>query len=556
MALLRLIKGFSPGKTFLLGENAVTLGRSHECEILLEVPSVSRKHARIFYRGGKHFLEDLGSRNGTLVNNIPIHETVELHNRDRIQVCSIIISFMEDGHENDSEDSTDFQAQMVDDVEDSQQSSYMATFDMFKNHNQMGMTTVKAEDKLKALIAIGRHLGEVVTLEEVLLHILESLFDIFPQADRGIIVLRDPVTGRLQPKALKQRNPDNEEVRLSRTILQNVISSGHAILSADAANDSRFDMAVSIVSSPIRSMMCAPLIGIDGTAIGVLQLDASTTMRKFTANDLELLASVANQAAIAVQNAQLMERAMEEASLRRELSVAHTVQQGLLPAARPFLNGFEFFDYYAPAKMLGGDYYDYVPLGNGNLACTLADVSGKGISASLLMAKLSAENRYNLALNTELSDAIFYLNNTFCDQRWDDRFVTLVTAILQPLSGEVKIVNAGHVPPIIVKKDGTVQVKDDIIGGLPVGVIENSEYEEVTLTLEPGDSLFMFTDGVTDAINEKAEMFGLNRVLYCWSTPFTSIQQQGMALIRDIQRFVGTVPNADDICVLGIRRTE
>ncbi len=556
MALLRLIKGLTPGKTFLIRENPVTLGRSQECEILLEVPAVSRKHARIFYQGGKHYLEDLGSRNGTLLNNIAIREPVALHSRDRIQICSILMSFMEDGHEHDPENHDDFQAQMVDDETDAldHKSSYMATFDMFKNQNQMGQTAVKADDKLKALIAIGRHLGEVVKLEEVLLHILESLFDIFPQADRGIIVLRDPDSGKLLPKALKQRNPNNEEVRLSRTILQNVISNGQAILSADAATDSRFDMADSIVSSPIRSMMCAPLIGIDGTAVGVLQLDAATTMRKFTPNDLELLASVANQATIAVRNAQLMEAALAEKALQRELEVAHTVQQGLLPAYKPLVTGYEFFDYYAPARMLGGDYYDYVPLSGDRLACALGDVSGKGISASLLMAKLSAENRYHLAMNPTLADALFDVNNTFCDDRWDDRFVTLIAGVLEPQTHHVTLVNAGHVPPLLVSANGKVEVLDKIASGLPVGVLANSRYEDVTLTLEPGQSLFFFTDGVTDAVNERGEMFGLARVLECWSTPFKSVEEQGRTLIRDIQRFVGPVPNADDICVIGVRR--
>lgn len=556
MALLRLIKGLTPGKTFLIRETAVTLGRSQECEILLEVPAVSRKHARIFYQGGKHYLEDLDSRNGTLVNNIAVREPMALHNRDRIQICSILISFMEDGHEHDPENHEDFQAQMVDDETDAldHQSSYMATFDMFKNQNQMGQTTVKAEDKLKALIAIGRHLGEVVKLEEVLLHVLESLFDIFPQADRGIIVLRDPESGKLLPKALKQRNPNTEEVRLSRTILQNVISSGQAILSADAATDSRFDMADSIVSSPIRSMMCAPLIGIDGTAVGVLQLDAATTMRKFTPSDLELLASVANQATIAVRNAQLMETALAEKAIQRELEVAHTVQQGLLPAHKPIVPGYEFFDYYAPARLLGGDYYDYVPLSDGRLACALGDVSGKGVSASLLMAKLSAENRYHLAMNPTLADAIFDVNNTFCDDRWDDRFVTLVAAVLEPQTHRITLVNAGHCPPLRISAKGEIEVLDKIASGLPVGVMPDSKYDDVQLELAPGESLMFFTDGVTDAVNERGEMFGMSRVLECWSTPFATVEELGRTLIRDIQRFVGPVSNADDICVIGMRR--
>ena len=490
MALLRLIKGFSPGKTFNLTAQSYTLGRGHDCEIQLEVAAVSRRHVRIFRQGEDYYIEDLKSRNGTLLNNMPVHEAVKLNHRDRIQICTIVMYYYADGMEHDPAEIEEFQARILD-AEPSDKSSFMATFDMLKQKNPLGQTSVSAEVKLRALVEIGRHLGEAVKLEEVLNRILESLFDIFPQADRGIIVLREMNTDRLVPKALKQRNPDNEEVRLSRTILQTVISTGQAILSADAAMDARFDMAQSISSSPIRSMMCAPLIGIDGDAIGVLQIDAATTMRQFTSNDLEILASVANQATVAVRNAQLMERAMAEESLKRELNVAHKVQQGLLPAMKPVVEGYEFFDYYSPARQLGGDVFDYVPLQNGHLAVILGDVSGKGISASLLMAKMSAEARYLLAMHPDVTDAMFALNNTFCDDRWGDRFVTLVTAILDPQTHDVQLVNAGHTPPMLCRPNGTLDVLE-LYPGFPIGVLPDSTFMVNQVHLEPGETLFFF----------------------------------------------------------------
>lgn len=552
MALLRLIKGLTPGKTFSLRENAYVLGRGHDCEIQLEIAAVSRKHARIFKKGNDYFIEDLKSRNGTLLNNRPVVEPMKLNNRDRIQICSVVIYYYSDGHEQERDEMEDFQAR-ISDVDVGDQSSYMATFDMLKQKNPLGQTAVNAEVKLRALVAIGRHLGEAVKLEEVLARILESLFDIFPQADRGIIVLRDKNSDRLVPKALKQRNPNNEEVRLSRTILQNVISTGQAILSADAATDSRFDMAQSISHSPIRSMMCAPLLGIDGDAIGVLQIDAATTMRQFTASDLEILASVANQATVAVRNAQLMERLMAEESLKRELSVAHKVQQGLLPAMKPCVSGYEFFDYYSPARQLGGDYFDYVPLQDGRLAVILGDVSGKGISASLLMAKMSAEARYLLAMHPVVTDAMFALNNTFCDDRWGDRFITVVAGVLDPRSHSIELVNAGHLPPVLCRPDGSVEVLQTQ-RAFPVGVLPDSTFLSDKIRLEPGETLFFFTDGATDGVNAEGVMFGMDRILNCWKTPYPTVEEQGMALIHEIQSFVGNVPHADDICLTGIRR--
>jgi len=227
------------------------------------------------------------------------------------------------------------------------------------------------------------------------------------------------------------------------------MASREAVLSADAATDSRFDMAQSIVDFQIHSMMCAPLVSSEGRVLGVIQIDTTDQRQRFGQDDLEVLASVACQAAIAVENAQLHEIAVQEASLRRELAVAHRVQQGFLPSAPPQLDDYEFFDFYEPAKELGGDYFDYIPLPGGRLAIVLADVSGKGVSASLLMAKLSSEARYCLVSEATPAAAVSRLNGIFCGSRWEDRFVTLVLTVLDPARHEVCLVNAGHMPPLL-----------------------------------------------------------------------------------------------------------
>ena len=156
-------------------------------------------------------------------------------------------------------------------------------------------------------------------------------------------------------------------------------------------------MAESIVDFHIRSMICAPLVDRDGNSLGVIQLDTLDPRNRFKKDDLDVLVSVACQAAFAVENAQLHEAAMHDQAIRRELAVAHEVQRGFLPSAAPRIPEYDFFEFYEPANQLGGDYYDYVELPGGRLAVVVADVSGKGISASLLMAKLSAETRYCLA---------------------------------------------------------------------------------------------------------------------------------------------------------------
>ena len=259
--------------------------------------------------------------------------------------------------------------------------------------------TVNAEVKLKALLEIMQNLGSAVGMNEVLPKLLDNLFAIFIQADRGFIVLKDKKSGRLIPAAVKhRRDEDAEQIRISRTIVNSVMSSKEAILSADAAIDSRFGEAASIVDFQIHSMMCAPLIGSEDKVLGVLQIDTSDQRNKFTPEDLEVLASVGCHAAVAVENAQLHEIRVQEEAYERELSLGRKIQLGFLPD-HPHRGGrLRVLRLLRSGQVSGwGTITNYMPLPGNRLAVILADVSGKGVSAALLMAVLSAETRVCLA---------------------------------------------------------------------------------------------------------------------------------------------------------------
>jgi phosphoserine phosphatase RsbU/P len=290
---------------------------------------------------------------------------------------------------------------------------------------------VNPEVKLRAMIEISHSLGRAVALEEVLPKLLDSMFKIFVQADRGFIILRQGADGPLVPKAIKHRRPDQEDrVRISRTIISQVIESKEAILSADASNDLRFDSSQSIADLRIRSMMCVPLINNEDVALGAIQVDTADQRHRFSKDDLDVLVSIASQAAVAIDNAQMHEVALKQNAIERELELAHKVQRGLLPAAPPRAPGYDFFDFYESAYQVGGDYYDYVELDDNRLAIVLGDVSGKGVSAALLMAKLSGEVRYCLASEPTPAEAVNRINTAFCRSGWDDKFVTFILALL------------------------------------------------------------------------------------------------------------------------------
>jgi serine phosphatase RsbU (regulator of sigma subunit) len=295
--------------------------------------------------------------------------------------------------------------------------------------------------------------------------------------------------------------------------------------------------------------MCVPLLGADGVALGVLQLDTLDQRNRFSRDDLDVLASVACQAAFAVENAQLHEAAARERAIERELSVAHQVQQGFLPAAAPQVDGYAFFEFYQPANKLGGDYFDYVHMPGGRLGVVVADVSGKGIAASLLMARLSAETRYCLASEPTPADAVGRLNRIFCDASWQDRFVTFVLVVLDPARHEILIVNAGHMAPLLRQGMGGVVSLGEEETRLPLGVDAESQYLAVSFQLAPGDSLTLYTDGITDAQNEQGEFYGRPRLNAQLSSHADNVRGLGLRILDDVKRFIGKRAQTDDMCI-------
>ena len=327
-----------------------------------------------------------------------------------------------------------------------------------------------------------------------------------------------------------------------------------AILSADAASDVRFKAAESIVDFHIRSVMCAPLITSQGEVTGVIQIDTSDQRNRFSRDDLEVLASVACQAAIAVENAELHETAVRDQKRSRELEVAHDVLRGFLPSVAPRIEGYEFFHFYEPANELGGDYYDYIPLPGRRLAVVVADVSGKGIPASLLMARLSADVRYCLASEPSPAEAVAQLNRVFFSAGWEDRFVTLVLAVLDPLRHELTLVDAGHPPAYLQHAGKVIQAVDEADVRLPLGVMDDAEYVQVSHSLDPGDHLVLYTDGISEAMNEKNELYGFRRLHEQMATPCAGVAAYARSILGNVKQFVGKQAQTDDMCLVCLGR--
>ena len=561
MATLEIIHGGELGRLYDVEGARAVVGRSPECDVVLDEAAVSRHHAVITRDAGDFFIEDLGSRNGTFVNGQRIANRAPLREGDRVLICDLTFEFR--SREPVSSlagpqigDSTLARWQ-EDEDDESGLSGVMATFDLSGSQSVNWQLSAKPEVKLAALVEISTNLGKTLSVKEILPKILDSLFKIFVQADRGFVVMRPEPDAPLVPVAVKTRRPsDEEEVRISRTIVQQAMDGRKAILSADATRDERFNMAESISDFHIRSLICAPLLDSNEQPLGVIQVDTSNQRSRFNDEDLEVLAGVASQAAIAIDNAKMHEIAVTQRALQRDLELAHRVQRALLPDGPPTVTGYHFFDYYRAANQVGGDYYDYSPLADGRFGVVVADVAGKGVSAALLMARLSSEVRFWLASERDPAKAVDRMNGAFARNDWQDRFVTGVLAVVDPQSNSMTIVNAGHMPPLLRHSGGTVEAVGEHETGLPIGVVEDFEYESYTRSLEPGDFVTLFTDGISEAMNPQRELYGLKRLHDQIGDQAVNVADLGERILEDVRQFVGGHPQSDDMCLACFGRDE
>ncbi|MDA1054465.1 MAG: SpoIIE family protein phosphatase [Planctomycetota bacterium] len=553
MAFLTANNGPQAGRRYELDRPESVLGRHPECDVVIDVGAVSRYHCKVVGDGVRFSVEDLNSRNGTFLNEQVTEGRRLLEHGNLIRVCDVVFTFHDHEQTPSSSDDSSFRAVMVDDdSSDSGGSMIMSKLDVRSSINGP-LLAASAEAKLSALVEITRSLSNTLSLDTVLPEVLDSLFRIFVQADRGFVGMLNE-SGVLVPRWTKLRREDSDDtIRVSRTIAKQVMDTKEAILSTDAASDVRFEMSQSIADFRIRSMMCAPLVDSDQNAFGILQIDTLDQRQRFREGDLDLLVGTAGQAAIAINNARLHEKSLKQRVVERDLQLAREVQQVFLPQEAPDLPDYTFYSYYRAANQIGGDYYDYVPLPNRNLAVIVADVVGHGVAAAMLMAKLSAEARYCLASEPEPAVAVTKLNNRMCQLNLD-RFVTFVLVVINPQTHEATIVNAGHMAPMYRRADGTLEEPGQDDARIPLGIMDGVEYQQASITLQTGESLTLYTDGLDEAANAAGEQYSIERMRERVKASDGTPAGIGEDLITDIRAHITGCPQDDDMCLVVFRR--
>jgi len=325
-----------------------------------------------------------------------------------------------------------------------------------------------------------------------------------------------------------------------------------SILVRDAQLDDAFKGRMSIVEQKVHTMMAAPLQTKD-RIIGLIYLDSPHVLREFTKDDLSLLTVMANIAAIRIENARLAEVEQAERIMARDLSQAADIQGRMLPEQAPDVPGADLAGFNMACRTVGGDYYDFFKYPDGRVALTLGDVSGKGMPASLMMMALHARVQVLAEEPGNLAQFMTRINKATCAKCPSNRFITFFFTLLDSHTGELAFANAGHNPPLIVHAAGTVEQLAS--GGLPLGIKANADYREGRTTLQPGDVLVIYSDGVTEAASPSGEEFGPTRLYEVVSRNVES----SAAGIRDriesaLTKFSQGTQAADDITLVIAKR--
>ncbi|MCU0977676.1 MAG: SpoIIE family protein phosphatase [Pirellulaceae bacterium] len=535
--------GPNAGNRIHVTSGVMTLGR-RGVDIRIDDRHVSQLHAQISFDGDACYVTDLGSRNKTAVNGreLDAQHPQRLNHGDRITIARVREFVFHCCESSTSGPPVEW----ADDASDSD-STVHSMLDV-DSGSASASATVSAEVKLGVLFDITRQLGKKLTLDAVLPKVLDSLFRVFPQADRGFIVLTDD-QGRLVPRWTKTRRPSDDSIRISQTVIRQVLESKQAQLREVMPGDVQASESL----HGIGFLVCAPLLDSNERAIGVIHLDTLHRRKPFKREDMELLASVAIQAGMTIENAQFHETVVQLQKIELDVQLANEVQRAFLPKGPPTFADYGFFDYYNAARQVGGDYYDYVQLPDGRTAMIVADVAGKGVAAALVMARVSAEAKFCLATEPRPGAAMNRLNDRLCLLQID-RFVTMVILVLDPRTHQVTIVNAGHMPPIWRRADGTVEEPGRETSSMALGIVPGIEYLEAVISLGPGESLTMYTDGVTDATDANGKDFQARRVLDHVKIARRSARDLGQAIISDLQQFIGNHPQTDDICLVCVAR--
>jgi sigma-B regulation protein RsbU (phosphoserine phosphatase) len=529
--------------TIALGHDRITLGRSSANQLAYpDDIGLSRQHLAITGQDGQWTVEDLGSKNGTLLNGARIEKVMPFRPGDRVSAGHLTIEFYDAGL------ATQNTVVFVDNAEQFSKSAttVVASLDgvLGPQVDDLNKTTVMSgSPQMRALIRAGRELAGHRPLAELFPLIMDLSVEAV-MAGRGVLMTLDG-------DQLNVRAARGEGFQISTTVRERVLKEKASLLVRDAQLDQALREHMSIVEQNVRSMIAVPLQTND-RVIGLIYVDSPNAIREFTREDLNLLTVMANVAAIRIEHARLNEIEEAERAMAKEMQQAALIQQQLLGSA-PKVDGMDIGAKTVASRACGGDYYDFIKYPDGRVAMMVGDVAGKGMPAALLMSSLQARVHVVFEEPDHLAAKMARLNKSTCATCPDNRFITFFTCIADPKTGHVVYTNAGHNPPLLLRAKGGFDTLPG--GGMILGILPMAQYQESSITMNPGDILVLFSDGVTEAVDPSDQDFGEERlaniVAELRDRPAAEIVQE---VHRAVHAFTQGAPAADDITVVIARR--
>jgi serine phosphatase RsbU (regulator of sigma subunit)/pSer/pThr/pTyr-binding forkhead associated (FHA) protein len=498
-----------------------TIGRQADRNLYITNSQVSREHAIINEDTEGFFIQDLGSRHGTFVNDVR-KDTGRLRSGDRIKLGASGATLLF--------------------VTSNDPTSTVALF------NQMSSGVSSSElQKLSLFLQAAQSFNNTSVLEDILSSMIEYTMRL-TGAERGFVFLGDSPTTLTLERALNREGQQIlDDTTISHSIVRDAAESGREYILGDVSGEGQPAGRESVVAHELRSVIAIPLRGRNSDRlIGLLYLDSR--LRTSTLNRIgrDVLHAIASEAATLVENARLVQAERAADLFRNEMEIAASIQQSIIARDLPTFPFAKVMAKTIPSAEVGGDFYDVIPVEDGFVAM-VGDVSGKGVPAALLASIIQGMMYAQARSQVSLVDAVNIVHSFLCSRVYGQKYVTLVVLHYKQ-NGEVELVNGGHVPPFLILQDGTITPILD--GDVPVGLLSDATYHSISITLPPRARLVLFSDGVTEAEDPNGIRFDAHDRQSEFSAP-----DPIHATFTSLHRFCEGTPLRDDCTLLVIDRT-
>jgi len=543
MAVLIILQGPEAGRKFPLSGNCTVLGRQYDSNICLTGKAISRQHAQILFREKAYYIEDLDSSNGTFHNGLrlPPHVPTLIADRDSLQIGPYVFGLSQGSSNIASTESNVIVREKLS----------VATL-------SQSLYGQDPSHKLQVVLEIAQNLGRTLDLDPLLDKLLEQVMRLFPQSDRALVILYEG--DKLMVRAQRGRGmTDETTIPYSRTIVRTALEEGVGLLSEDVQTDQRFSGSDTLTSLDIHSVLCVPLITLEGRRLGVIQIDRFRKGVGYRIEDLQMLTAISLQVAVVLENVELHGQILREERLHQELAMAREIQQGFLPGQIDGLpmEDVELFGRVFPARQVAGDFYDFFTVGTRRLAFFIGDVSGKGMPAALYMVAVRTLCRHLVKEGGALADTLIRLNKALADDNPSCMFVTLIHGMYDSRTGTVQFISAGHPPPLLRRAKGTLEeivIDSGRLLGYDTGELH---LKQIDVRMDPGDMLVFVTDGMLEARSPvDRSLFGPERLreVVAGFLPKRTLAECALQAKNAIELYTGSKELQDDLTLLLLRK--